>query len=965
MTLARPIAQPLAKALARGLAQRGAGGTASYLRRLFASTPALRDDGISVIDSSATGTYRPRQPGRCLEFDGLTQKVEIDHDLGVSGSDPRTYTCWGKGINILFFTHGGSLGTGNKVQVHEVASKIRLELGGSSYVTTGLTLKNSEWNFLAITLDGTTLADFRIFLNGEWEDATGTATVNTTDGLLTLATVNWGDGGGGSYGDCALSDARIYNRVLTDDEIKALYWQGLQPDRIVPGQPDATNLVGQWLLNDNSTETAYDSSGNGNHGTIIDGDAGILYEGDDVPCNQQNLIGYSDGASSTYVPADASDPTNDVLGNPLQYSGPAPVDGRLENGPCLTFDGTDQYVDCGDDPAFDLTTALSVSVWAKHSDADIFSFSDIVLSKWGTTANKREWALAFTSDEKLAVFLSSDGLFNNQWTSDDPITINEWNHLAFSYDGISLSVYLNGVELPGAFSSGSLPSSLFNGNHPVEVGSINGGSNFFPGGIFDTRIYDYALTPEQVNDLPDDPIFWLPMSEGDGDTVYDVIGGDSYTITNYAADMWTANTQDQFFYNVERGCGECPDFQDADLQDQDEWLIQNDGWAVSGGKAVRTDDGDNYLNIGQEYPVIGGITYLISWNQSLTGGSAQISPATRVFCADSIAGTTQLGSVSTGGGNKSTSIVLTGGGVVGLRSRGGTTINSVSIQAVDSVFILALADGSADANGNPIIGTANTLNNADCNLNLRPEPNDPIVRSYLPGATFDGVGDCAWVPGVFWDNEADWELDIVCVLPDDVSQGVVGNYTGGNEFGIIVYNFAGQKNALSIRLGGFASGVTNFILPFDVYVPDEQTTINVKFFAATGLVVATVNGTEYQQVLSAPTNNLRTEAHRQLTLATRKLTTLDSNLDGQISYFKFTGSSGTCEFNLQRNYGTHIPDLSGNGNHGTLVVNSSLAEIFAPELPPTDYTQGDGLSRPHFVDVDAAGNESNFRTEIE
>jgi hypothetical protein len=72
---------------------------------------------------------------------------------------------------------------------------------------------------------------------------------------------------------------------------------------------------------------------------------------------------------------------------------------------------------------------------------------------------------------------------------------------------------------------------------------------------------------------------------------------------------------------------------------------------------------------------------------------------------------------------------------------------------------------------------------------------------------------------------------------------------------------------------------------------------------------------------------------------------------------------GVVEYDFRENNGLVIPDRSGNGNDGTLVVNSSLAQIFAPTALETAYTFGDGRTRPHYVTVDSP-NEKEFRTEI-
>ena len=61
----------------------------------------------------------------------------------------------------------------------------------------------------------------------------------------------------------AIAKVRIWQRILTDDEIRAMY----EDDAATP----RNDLVAEFLLNEGSGTVAHDSSGNANHGTISGG----------------------------------------------------------------------------------------------------------------------------------------------------------------------------------------------------------------------------------------------------------------------------------------------------------------------------------------------------------------------------------------------------------------------------------------------------------------------------------------------------------------------------------------------------------------------------------------------------------------------------------------------------------------------------------------------------------------------
>jgi len=104
-----------------------------------------------------------------------------------------------------------------------------------------------SWYHIAVTIDNVN-QEAKLYLNGE---------VEGTDTSFTLPDVSTADfilgntyAGGGSAPDARFDDWRVYDRVLTQDEIKNLM------------------LVGQWHFDEGSGTAAKDASGFGNSGTL-------------------------------------------------------------------------------------------------------------------------------------------------------------------------------------------------------------------------------------------------------------------------------------------------------------------------------------------------------------------------------------------------------------------------------------------------------------------------------------------------------------------------------------------------------------------------------------------------------------------------------------------------------------------------------------------------------------------------
>jgi hypothetical protein len=92
---------------------------------------------------------------------------------------------------------------------------------GDVYTTSSVT--RNIWHHIIATYDGSTS---KIYLNGVLSNTTtvtGTFTANTKDFVIGGETISHGGGTRASYFDGAIDDIKIYNKVLSNSEILALY----------------------------------------------------------------------------------------------------------------------------------------------------------------------------------------------------------------------------------------------------------------------------------------------------------------------------------------------------------------------------------------------------------------------------------------------------------------------------------------------------------------------------------------------------------------------------------------------------------------------------------------------------------------------------------------------------------------------------------------------------------------------
>ena len=80
--------------------------------------------------------------------------------------------------------------------------------------------------------------------------------------------------------------------------------------------------------------------------------------------------------------------------------------------------------------------------------------------------------------------------------------MNRWSHLAVTYDGATLQLYVNGARVSSRAVTGTIPRSddpsWIGGNHPY--------GEYFDGLIDEVRVYDRVLTASQVRAEMSTPI---------------------------------------------------------------------------------------------------------------------------------------------------------------------------------------------------------------------------------------------------------------------------------------------------------------------------------------------------------------------------------------------------------------------------------------------------------------------------
>ncbi len=157
---------------------------------------------------------------------------------------------------------------------------------------------------------------------------------------------------------------------------------------------------------------------------------------------------------------------------------------------CLSFDGNDDYVDCGDKASLKIAGDLTLEVWANPQA--IGTNPTIISNQDGGTSG---YTLAVTTGRKIA--LRHNGLDTPAMTTDELVETGRWYHLVGMYSGSEgkLKIFINGKLSKQVNTSGTPAAATYS----LKIGRYGAsGAEYFDGYIALARVYNQALSALQI-----------------------------------------------------------------------------------------------------------------------------------------------------------------------------------------------------------------------------------------------------------------------------------------------------------------------------------------------------------------------------------------------------------------------------------------------------------------------------------
>lgn len=156
----------------------------------------------------------------------------------------------------------------------------------------------------------------------------------------------------------------------------------------------------------------------------------------------------------------------------------------------VSFDGIDDLASVADSDELDLASAFTLQAWVYP---DVSTAPRTILAKENTSS--LAYALSLTADNKARVDIVAGGV-SIQVTGTSVLVDDTWTHLAATYNGTELRIWVNGTLEASTAASGTLAVT----DLPLHIGGDLVTGRSFAGKLDEIRLYNVALSGAEIQD---------------------------------------------------------------------------------------------------------------------------------------------------------------------------------------------------------------------------------------------------------------------------------------------------------------------------------------------------------------------------------------------------------------------------------------------------------------------------------
>ena len=380
--------------------------------------------------------------------------------------------------------------------------------GGGSEVNSSSVFELNVWYHVALSYDGSTM---KLYINGIEESSNSSPSGNIHNNNYSKKIASRATGNGLNFPGM-IDEFRIWDDARTEAEIRANMYRELAGTE--------SNLLVYYKMDEASGVTLEDSQSSGSNDGTWNGSGGGTY------------------TSATRQPSSV-------------FFGPKY---------CVDLDGSDDYINCGQDASLTGMSDITLEAWVYPDVADEHR---IILSNFGVYESSGGYQLVVTSNELFNISYRDQNYTDRGVSGVNTYTANKWYHVAgtIDWDGsdITLKIYVNGVLENTQTYTGSSYQMSFDSVTDLFIGTNydgvppGGPSHLreFDGKIDEIRIWKDVRTADEIREYMFKPIdctdtdlvAYYNFDQTSGTDLPDYSGsGNDGTLTNMTDADWVSCT---------------------------------------------------------------------------------------------------------------------------------------------------------------------------------------------------------------------------------------------------------------------------------------------------------------------------------------------------------------------------------------------------------------------------------------
>jgi hypothetical protein len=210
-----------------------------------------------------------------------------------------------------------------------------------------------------------------------------------------------------------------------------------------------------------------------------------------VTVNNTNLglvaaYGFNEGGGATLLDQTGTGHTGTITGASWT------TQGRF--GSALSFDGVNDWVTVNDANDLDFTTGMTLEAWVYPTTSGSGSWRNVVIKERAGGEVYNLYANADTNAPVVYVVAAATPTQPFEARGVTSFPLNTWTHVAATYDGTTLRLFVNGSQV----ATRAVANPLLTSTGVLRFGGNGVWGEFFAGRIDEIRLYNRALSAAEI-----------------------------------------------------------------------------------------------------------------------------------------------------------------------------------------------------------------------------------------------------------------------------------------------------------------------------------------------------------------------------------------------------------------------------------------------------------------------------------